>query len=194
MKNISDSVKGCKPISHLNIISITLVLLVSILGTGLVRADVVNINKADAEALQENLKGVGEVKSEAIIEYRKKHGRYKSIEDLKDVPGIGDELVRKNRGNMSLTRGLERARERHEINEERRSSMRDRKESRSGDGDDDDDEYKKNRKSKYNDDEVDDKKDKKGKKHKKDKKDKKKKKDKKNNKKDKKKKSDRKKS
>ena len=37
-----------------------------------VMADVVNINKADAKALQMNLEGIGPVKAEAIVNYRKK--------------------------------------------------------------------------------------------------------------------------
>lgn len=49
----------------------------------------VNLNKASKEDLQ-TLTGVGPSKAEAIIQYRQTHGGFKSIEDLKQVDGIGD--------------------------------------------------------------------------------------------------------
>ena len=72
-------------------------------------ADVVNINKADAAALQENLEGIGPVKAEAIIKYRKKNGSFKSVNDLGNVPGIGKETLLKNKKNLSTSRGLKKA-------------------------------------------------------------------------------------
>ena len=51
----------------------------------------VNINKATVEELK-TLKGVGEKKAEAIIEYRKKNGSFKTKEDLMKVRGIGKKL------------------------------------------------------------------------------------------------------
>jgi len=70
-----------------------------------VSAAVVNINKADASALQENLTGVGPVKAKAIIVYRKKNGAFKNISDLKNVPGIGEGLIKSNKGSLSLSKG-----------------------------------------------------------------------------------------
>lgn len=49
----------------------------------------VNINSATKEQL-ESLNGIGPVKAQAIIDYRKKNGPFKSIEDIKKVGGIGD--------------------------------------------------------------------------------------------------------
>lgn len=49
----------------------------------------ININKADKEELQ-TLQGIGESTAQKIIEYRKQNGEFKQIEDLKNVPGIGD--------------------------------------------------------------------------------------------------------
>lgn len=69
-------------------------------------AEVVNINKADAAAFQQNLSGVGPVKAAAIVSYRNKNGAFKSIDDLKNVNGIGDELLKTNRQSMSLTSGV----------------------------------------------------------------------------------------
>lgn len=51
----------------------------------------VNINTATAEELM-TLKGIGEKKAEAIIEYREAHGPFESIEDLKNVKGIGEKV------------------------------------------------------------------------------------------------------
>ena len=59
-------------------------------------AKTVNINTADAATLADVLKGVGLAKAEAIIAYRKEHGGFKSIEQLADVKGIGDKLVKAN--------------------------------------------------------------------------------------------------
>lgn len=49
----------------------------------------VNINKATKEELQ-TLQGIGESTADKIITYRKENGNFKQIEDIKNVPGIGD--------------------------------------------------------------------------------------------------------
>jgi competence protein ComEA len=49
---------------------------------------VVNINTATVDELKE-LKGVGEVKAEKIVEYRKENGDFKSVDELTNVKGIG---------------------------------------------------------------------------------------------------------
>ncbi len=49
----------------------------------------VNINTADMGTLQ-TLSGIGEVKAKAIISYREKNGGFKSIDELKQVDGIGE--------------------------------------------------------------------------------------------------------
>lgn len=51
----------------------------------------VNINTATVEELK-TLKGIGEKKAEAIIEYRKKNGSFKNKEELMKVRGIGKKL------------------------------------------------------------------------------------------------------
>ncbi len=62
----------------------------------------VNINTADAETLANELNGVGMKKAESIIEYRKQHGPFKSVEQLLEVKGIGPAIIDKNRENILL--------------------------------------------------------------------------------------------
>mgnify|MGYP001821043229 CR=1 FL=1 len=57
----------------------------------------VNINTADAKTLATNIKGVGERKAEAIVQYRAQHGPFRSADDLTKVKGIGPQLIEKNR-------------------------------------------------------------------------------------------------
>ena len=49
----------------------------------------VNINTATSEMLQ-SLNGIGESYAEKIIEYRNSNGPFKSIDEIKNVKGIGD--------------------------------------------------------------------------------------------------------
>lgn len=62
----------------------------------------VNINKADAAAL-DALDGIGSKKAEAIVAYRTEHGEFKTLEELKEVPGIGDGIYKKIEKDISLT-------------------------------------------------------------------------------------------
>lgn len=49
----------------------------------------ININKATESELQ-NLDGIGLSTARKIVQYRNENGDFKKIEDLKNVPGIGD--------------------------------------------------------------------------------------------------------
>ena len=53
--------------------------------------DLININTATLEEIKE-LPKIGEAKAKAIIEYRETIGKFKSIEDLLNVKGIGEKL------------------------------------------------------------------------------------------------------
>jgi competence ComEA-like helix-hairpin-helix protein len=64
-------------------------------------AGTININTADAATLTE-LDGIGDAKANAIIDYRKQHGPFKSIEQLADVKGIGEKFIEKNRDRISI--------------------------------------------------------------------------------------------
>ncbi len=63
----------------------------------------VDINTADAETISNELDGVGLTKAQAIVEYRKKHGPFKSAEDLSLVKGIGERTVEINKSNIRVT-------------------------------------------------------------------------------------------
>lgn len=52
----------------------------------------VNINTASVEELK-TLKGIGEAKAKAIVEYRTANGNFASVEDLAKVKGIGDKIL-----------------------------------------------------------------------------------------------------
>lgn len=58
---------------------------------------VVNINTADAAALDQALINVGPSKAAAIVAYRKEHGAFHSPDELAQVKGIGLKTVEKNR-------------------------------------------------------------------------------------------------
>ncbi|PPJ43434.1 MULTISPECIES: helix-hairpin-helix domain-containing protein [unclassified Pseudoxanthomonas] len=72
-------------------------------------AEKVNINTADAAALDRVLVGVGPSKAAAIVEYRKTNGPFKSAEELAMVKGIGLSLVEQNRERIELRSGAAQA-------------------------------------------------------------------------------------
>lgn len=61
-----------------------------------------DINTADQAAL-ESLPGIGPAKAQAIIQYRKDHGSFASLDDLLNVPGIGPSILDKIRPYLIVT-------------------------------------------------------------------------------------------
>lgn len=56
--------------------------------------DLVNLNTADEMALS-TLPGIGPSKAQAIVAYRDENGSFKSIDELKNVSGIGEKTFEK---------------------------------------------------------------------------------------------------
>lgn len=75
----------------------TFLIAVALVFAAPVWANAVNINTADAETLKNELAGVGPTRAKAIVEYRKKHGPFKKVEDLLKVEGIGKRTFAVNR-------------------------------------------------------------------------------------------------
>jgi len=54
----------------------------------------VDINRANVAQLTK-IKGLGKVKAQAIIDYRKANGKFSSVEELTAVKGIGKKALKK---------------------------------------------------------------------------------------------------
>ena len=60
------------------------------------------INPEASEKQLTMLPGIGPSKAKAIVEYRKKHGPFRSPEDLSLVKGIGERTVELNRDDIRV--------------------------------------------------------------------------------------------
>ncbi|MCX6353545.1 MAG: helix-hairpin-helix domain-containing protein [Candidatus Aureabacteria bacterium] len=61
----------------------------------------ININKAAPYDL-EGLSGIGAKKAATIIEFRNENGPFRSVEDIKKVPGIGEKLFERNQDRIRV--------------------------------------------------------------------------------------------
>lgn len=61
----------------------------------------VHLNQANIDELKK-LKGIGEKKAQAIVEYRQKNGGFKNIDEFKSVKGIGPAIFEKNKARLTL--------------------------------------------------------------------------------------------
>lgn len=62
----------------------------------------VDLNNADAPTLAKELDGVGMARAQAIVEYREKNGRFRSVDELLNVKGIGPQVLEKNRSSLQV--------------------------------------------------------------------------------------------
>lgn len=62
----------------------------------------INLNTASQQEL-ESLNGIGPAKAKAILDYRTKQGPFKTVDDLKNVPGIGDKTLEKLRKDIAVS-------------------------------------------------------------------------------------------
>jgi competence protein ComEA len=61
----------------------------------------VNLNTATKDDLA-GIKGIGPVKAQSIIDYRKKNGSFKSVDELDNVKGFGSKSVKKVRSEFTV--------------------------------------------------------------------------------------------
>ena len=63
--------------------------------------NIVNINTSSLEELS-TLDGIGEAKAKSIIDYRNKNGKFKKIEDIMNVSGIGEGAYNKIKNHITV--------------------------------------------------------------------------------------------
>ncbi len=110
MKPVIKSSCAAKAAVVAKTLSLSLLLATSLLTSPLFAADratlhgndKVNLNTADAPTIDRVLLNVGPAKAQAIVDYRKEHGAFKSPEQLALVKGIGLKTVEKNRDRIVL--------------------------------------------------------------------------------------------
>ena len=62
----------------------------------------INLNTATAQQLSDGLKGVGDALAQRIIAYREQHGKFRSVDELKNVSGIGEKKLEAIRGSVTV--------------------------------------------------------------------------------------------
>jgi competence protein ComEA len=58
--------------------------------SGISASGKININRASVAELDQHLNGIGPTLAQRIVDYREENGPFRSIEDLRNVSGIGD--------------------------------------------------------------------------------------------------------
>jgi len=77
-------------------------LLTLLLFSVIVSAQAVNINTATAEEIADAMSGVGMVKAQAIVKERDTNGKFKTLDGVVRVKGIGQATIEKNRNGIMV--------------------------------------------------------------------------------------------
>lgn len=73
-----------------------------IVGVASAEPEPVDVNNANAVAIAAGLSGIGMARANAIVEYRRKHGPFQSMEDLSQVKGIGEKVLGANKDRIAF--------------------------------------------------------------------------------------------
>jgi competence protein ComEA len=65
----------------------------------------ININTADVATLDRVMDGVGPAKAAAIVEHRRVHGPFRTVDQLVNVKGIGPATLERNRARIMVAGG-----------------------------------------------------------------------------------------
>jgi competence protein ComEA len=82
------------------LVAIALAFLASVSGVA-AEQTLVDLNTASVAQLNE-LNGIGDAKANAIVQYREKNGPFQSVDDLRNVSGIGDKLLARLRPQLTV--------------------------------------------------------------------------------------------
>ena len=82
--------------------SIALALMACLAFSHSVLARQVDINTSSSTHL-ESVAGIGPGKAKAIMEYRAKHGPFKNVDELDNVPGFGKKTIEKIRSQLTVS-------------------------------------------------------------------------------------------
>ena len=64
---------------------------------------VIDINQADAATIAAALEGIGPAKAKEIVAYREMFGSFRTLDELLEVPGVGEVTLEKNRSLILIT-------------------------------------------------------------------------------------------
>lgn len=67
----------------------------------IIHSTAININKADVKALS-SLKGIGQKKAQAIVDFRNVNGEFTSVDQLLNIKGIGKNIVEDNKARIAI--------------------------------------------------------------------------------------------
>ncbi|QRN03413.1 helix-hairpin-helix domain-containing protein [Legionella sp. MW5194] len=67
----------------------------------------INLNTAELKTLIHSFKGIGQKRAEAIVKYRESHDGFKSVEELAEVPGLGQQFINRNLAELKETFSVE---------------------------------------------------------------------------------------